>query len=428
MGDLQSSREDATTVVRRLREAGHIAYFAGGCVRDELMGLTPKDYDVATDARPEKVRSLFRSTQAVGAAFGVILVRLNGSQIEVATFRSDGKYEDGRRPTDVVFTTAEEDAQRRDFTINGMFLDPLTNEVIDYVGGRDDLAAKRLRAIGNAADRFAEDHLRILRAVRFAARFGLTIAPDTAVAIEANVEALKRISPERIADELRRMLMPDTRGETYRLLQHYRIVDLVLRFLPDRQRRSPEPFSLFLSLGSDEPVSFGLALAAISLCHRMHATGRHDPVEFTTPDEVRRTCGALRQALKISNDEERDVASALSFGPLLADGANYSGANLKRFLARAGSNDARRLMAALATCGVKKDRIDLLEAQLTALAKTDVAPPPFVTGDDLTLMGMRPGPVFKKILDEVYDAQLENRVTTKAQAVELAKRLGGWPN
>src|SRR5438067_13328797 len=162
-------------VLRGLREAGHVAYFAGGCVRDVLLGLEPKDYDVATDAHPQKVRSLFRSTAAVGQAFGVILVRLGKSVVEVATFRSDGRYVDGRRPEDVRFTTAEEDAKRRDFTINGLFFDPLEDRVIDYVGGQEDLTARRLRAIGDPWQRFEEDHLRLLRAVRFAARFDLEI-------------------------------------------------------------------------------------------------------------------------------------------------------------------------------------------------------------------------------------------------------------
>ena len=176
----RGSAEDALAVVQRLREAGHVAYFAGGCVRDMLLGLTPKDYDIATDAPPVRVRELFKNTQAVGAAFGVILVRQAKSVIEVATFRADLKYVDGRRPEGVVFTTAEEDAKRRDFTINGMFFDPVENKVIDYVGGQADLKNRVLRAIGEANHRFEEDHLRLLRAVRFAARFGLEIDPVTA--------------------------------------------------------------------------------------------------------------------------------------------------------------------------------------------------------------------------------------------------------
>ncbi len=158
-----SDRADALLVLRQLRDAGHVAYFAGGCVRDELLGLTPADYDIATDAPPDRVRQLFRSTAAVGAAFGVILVRQNRSVVEVATFRSDLDYRDGRRPSGVTFTTAEQDAQRRDFTINGLFLDPLENRVIDFVGGQDDLKSKIIRAIGQPQQRFVEDHLRLLR-------------------------------------------------------------------------------------------------------------------------------------------------------------------------------------------------------------------------------------------------------------------------
>ena len=178
------SREDALAVLSRLREAGHVAYFAGGSVRDLLMGREPKDYDVATDAPPKRVRQIFPNTQAVGAAFGVILVRQGRSVVEVATFRAEGKYDDGRRPSEVRFTTAEEDAGRRDFTINGLFFDPLDGDrVIDYVGGQEDLKNRVLRAIGNPDVRFGEDYLRLLRAVRFAARFGLAIEERTAAAI-----------------------------------------------------------------------------------------------------------------------------------------------------------------------------------------------------------------------------------------------------
>src|SRR3954449_7011506 len=178
-----SDREDAIAIVRRLREAGHVAYFAGGCVRDELLGIEPTDYDVATDAPPTRVRELFSNTQAVGAAFGVILVRHRKSVIEVATFRTDLAYRDGRRPEGVQFTTAEEDAKRRDFTINGLFLDPIENRVIDHVGGQEDLKKEIIRAIGDPNHRFEEDHLRLLRAIRFAARFQFEIEQETSAAL-----------------------------------------------------------------------------------------------------------------------------------------------------------------------------------------------------------------------------------------------------
>src|SRR5687768_2488329 len=227
----RSTREDALAVVRRLRDAGHVAYFAGGCVRDALLGLEPKDYDVATDAPPDRVRELFPRTQAVGAAFGVILVRQGRSQIEVATFRKDLAYADGRRPEGVVFSTAEEDAKRRDFTINGMFFDPIEEKVIDYVGGQRDAVDRVLRAIGLADERFAEDHLRLLRAIRFAARFGLTIEPSTREAIARNVPHLVRITPERVAEELRLSLTPVTRGRAWDMIRQYGIDAVVFRFL-----------------------------------------------------------------------------------------------------------------------------------------------------------------------------------------------------
>src|SRR5687768_5426761 len=226
----RSTREDALAVVRRLRDAGHVAYFAGGCVRDMLLGLEPKDYDVATDAPPDRVREIFKSTQAVGAAFGVILVRQRNSVIEVATFRTDLKYTDGRRPEGVVFTTAEEDAKRRDFTINGMFFDPIEEKVIDYVGGQEDLQNKLLRAIGEPNHRFEEDHLRLLRAVRFAARFGLTIEPVTTQAMARHAQHLVRISPERIAEELRFMLTAPTRVRALEMISEFGFDDVIFRF------------------------------------------------------------------------------------------------------------------------------------------------------------------------------------------------------
>jgi len=416
MADLRSSRDEAIILVRTLRGAGHVAYFAGGCVRDELLGLTPKDYDVATDAPPDKVRLLFRNSQAVGAAFGVILVRINRSQIEVATFRSDGAYEDGRRPASVRFTTAEEDAQRRDFTINGMFLDPLNGEVIDYVGGQADLAARRLRAIGDAAARFSEDHLRLLRAVRFAARFNLQIENATDAAIRQQAPSLARISPERIADELRRMLIPPTRTIAYAKLVDLGLLNVVLRYLPG----TPTPIDLttnllssITKLADEQPISFGLALAAVTLQHRLGAPNGTLEI-LTQPNEVKVTCTAVRKALKISNQEEDKLAGVLSIGWLL-EGVQPI-APLKRFLAKPHADEARQMLRAL------NKGIDV-EPLLVELNKTEVAPLPLLTGDDLMANGFRAGPAFKRILDEVYNAQLEDRIATKEAALEMAAKL-----
>ena len=217
----EHARGTAASIVRRLREAGHVAYFAGGCVRDELLGLDPVDYDVATDARPDAIQAMFRKTAAVGASFGVVLVKEAGGVVEVATFRSDGPYSDSRRPDRVEFADAAHDAQRRDFTINALFLDPLAAEdsasihghVIDHVGGMADLRARVIRAVGDPERRLAEDHLRALRAVRFAARFGFAIEQGTASAIREHASDLEGVSRERVGDELRRMFLAETRAE-----------------------------------------------------------------------------------------------------------------------------------------------------------------------------------------------------------------------
>ncbi len=371
-------RGDAEAVLRRLRINGHEAYFAGGCVRDLLLGLEPKDYDVATDAPPARVRELFSKTEAVGSAFGVILVRHGRSVIEVATFRSDGSYLDGRRPSEVRFTTAQEDAQRRDFTINGLFLDPLDGDrVIDYVGGQEDLAARRLRAIGDPSARFAEDHLRLMRAVRFAARFGLEIAPATAMAIEQRAALLKGISPERIAIELREMLCPATRSAAWLLLWRA-VLDVEL--------------------------------------HQ-----ENNLLAVVERKNVNRIARGVDKALKLSNVEFDEMQQALSgLAMVLEDEPRL--AQLKRFLARPTSGASRHLLEALEVVRINGEKIGALKKRIDELNGMDVAPPPLISGDDLEAAGLKPGPMFKKILDAVYDEQLEGRVKTKREATEFAMR------
>jgi poly(A) polymerase len=443
-------REDALAVLKRLRDAGHVAYFAGGCVRDLLMGLQPTDYDIATDAPPRKVRKLFSNTQAVGAAFGVILVRHRRSIVEVATFRAEGQYLDGRHPAEVHFTNAEQDARRRDFTINGLFLDPLTDPptdpVIDYVGGRDDLAARRLRAIGDPNERFEEDHLRLLRAIRFAARFDLTIDPATADAIRSHAPLLKRISPERIAEELRLMLTPPTRTAAWPMLWHFALIDVIFRFLPSAESADFDPtHSIFLSLKPGEPISFGLVLAAAALCY--HWQSRHAPpqtpppgpqagpepmqpaaVRVPAPDlrtllqrpRILSAVKAIRQALRISNDEADEMRQILETIEVLLRDTPPTLAMKKRFLATPHARSALALLHALDTLHQSPDRLPTLLPELQELAGTEVAPPPLITGDDLTAAGLTPGPAFKQILDRVYDAQLEHRVQTHDQAKQMA--------
>jgi poly(A) polymerase len=443
MGDLPENsgakppcfREDALAVLRRLRQQGHVAYFAGGCVRDLLLGLEPKDWDVATDAPPKRVRALFSNTQAVGAAFGVILVKHGQSSVEVATFRTEGAYSDGRRPDAVAFTTAEEDAKRRDFTINGLFLDPEPGEeiagavetphgrVIDYVGGVADLRGRVLRAIGEPERRFAEDHLRLLRAVRFAARFGFVVERGTAEAIRVNAPKLRGISPERVADELRRMLTAPTRAAAWRMLWECALVDVIFRLLPSGEGAEFEAGrSLFLRLAPRQPVSFGLALAAGVLDYRTHGQGA-DPLPFLGRREISRTSRAMREALKISNEELDAMVGILDpLETLLGDPEPGIAAKM-RFLARPTASQSRALLRAIAALGSHAQRVAKLEADFEELLKVEVAPAPLITGDDLVAEGFRPGPVFRRILDAVYDAQLEGRVRTRQEAIETARGM-----
>jgi tRNA nucleotidyltransferase/poly(A) polymerase len=422
---VKSAHDDALFVLTRLRNAGHVAYFAGGCVRDLLLGQQPKDFDVATDAPPSRVQQLFRNTQAVGAAFGVILVRQGGSQIEVATFRAEGGYDDGRHPSKVRFTTAEEDARRRDFTINGLFLDPVSDRVIDYVGGQDDIKARVVRAIGVPAERFDEDSLRLLRAVRFAARLGFAIDPETVDAIKHHAPQLKRISPERIAEELRVMLTPVTRGDGWRRLWELDLIPVIFRFLTPTISPMPgdRPF-LFERVAPTELIPFGTALAAGAACVWLRSHAEHsDACTFFATANVNSAVRAMRQALRISNEESELMRGTLSgIEPLLGD-AFPSVAQLKRFLAEPTSRSSRALLGAFSSIGKQSDRIEALERELTRLELTEFAPEPLIDGDELTAAGLVPGPVFKKILNQVYDEQLEGRIVTREQALQLALEI-----
>jgi poly(A) polymerase len=418
-------REDALAIVRRLRDAGHVAYFAGGCVRDLLLGETPKDYDVATDAPPDRVRELFRNSQAVGAAFGVILVRQNASVIEVATFRSDGLYLDGRRPSTVRFTTAEEDARRRDFTINGLFLDPIADQVIDHVGGLDDLKARRVRAIGSPAARFDEDSLRLLRAVRFSSRLGFEIEAATADAIRAHAPQLRRISPERIAEELRTMLTPATRPAAWELLWKLELTREIFRFLSLEATRTPDPtMFLFPRAAPGQTIPFGSALAFAAVCYQLQLVSMdHDPRPLFDPPKVSAAVHALRKSLKISNEETDAMRSTLSsVAPLLTD-AEPGVATMKRFLAGPQAAWSRSLLDALAASGLLIRRMSWLREKLSTLELEDVSPTPLLDGDMLAAAGLTPGPLFRRLLDAVYDAQLEGRLSTSQEALTLALSL-----
>lgn len=405
MSSKPSIQDAALAVVRRLREHGHEAFWAGGCVRDMLLGCDPKDIDVATDAPPERIVSLFRRTRKVGMQFGVILVRQHHYWIEVATFRQDINYADGRRPDRVVFTSAREDAKRRDFTINGLFYDPLSREVIDYVGGREDLTAGLIRAIGNPAERFAEDHLRMLRAARFAARLGFRIDPATADAVRENAPSLARISPERIREELEKMLAHPTRSQALELMSELNL----LPHLWPGAAWPPERVTRARAVLAELPPDADFVLSMAALLHD------HSP----------RAVEEIGRALRCSNREIDDTAWLVEHQPDLGRTRELSLASFKRLAAHHRFKDLLILHRAVCIAyGRPTDGYEAARELLGQIPADQIAPPPLVTGDDLIALGLAPGPGFKDLLEYTYSAQLNNEIGDRDEALLLlAKRV-----
>ncbi len=459
-----TDREFALDVVRTLQNAGYAALWAGGCVRDEFLSLTPQDYDVATSARPEQLRPLFRRRNEIGAHFGVVQVigpKGNDGEwltIEVASFRSDGIYTDGRRPDTVTFSSPEEDSQRRDFTINGMFFDPVKNELIDYVGGRADLAAKVLRAIGDPVARFTEDKLRILRAARMAARFAMTIDPATHSAAKRMAAQIQVVSAERIAEELRKLLVHPNRA---RGLEHLRELSLIPPILPEiatfgtwasgirvvETLRGPTPPAplpegkgeedspLAASRNAREeilatprvalnspfpsgrgagvvgsPVSFPLAFAAV-----LHTLGKE------TAERI-----AIR--LKLSNVETVRVCWLVEKFAYLTDAPTMRASKLKTILVHPGIGELLALHRAIALASDSSlEHVKFCERVLRETPPGVLNPTPVLTGEDLIAIGLKPGPAFKRLLDAVREAQLEGRAASKEQAHVLVKQLLAEP-
>lgn len=407
MPEKNLQRQFAIEVVSKLRDAGHTALFAGGCVRDALLGRPSKDYDVATTALPEQVRNLFghRKTLAVGASFGVIVVigPPQVGHVEVATFRTEGPYLDGRRPESVQFCTPEEDAHRRDFTINGMFIDPIDDQVLDYVGGQADLTAKIVRAIGDPHDRVREDKLRMLRAVRFSATLGFSLDPTTADAIREMAAQLIVVSAERIAQELKKMLVDAHRRHAMQLLEAVHLRHIVLPEL-DSLVDLPEWDQMLKRLESLQAPSFELAFAALMLS-----------VPAAHVSEVCRR-------LKLSNDETERINWLIAHQSDLDEASKLSLAELKRCLGHPFHQDLLDLLRAtrIAVAG-SLEPIRFCERFLKRTPAEQINPPPLVTGDDLVALGMRPGPKFKTILDSIRVAQLNLEISTREEGLSIAK-------
>ena len=436
-----TSRQLAEQICATLRRSGHQAYLVGGCVRDLVLGREPADYDVCTDAQPGRVQELFPRSLAVGAKFGVILVVEDSLQVEVATFRSDIGYSDGRHPDRVVYSkTAEEDVRRRDFTINGLLMYPATGEVLDYVGGRADLSAGMVRAIGDPRLRFTEDKLRMLRAVRFAARFGFQIEPATMAAAQALAPQVLEVSLERIRDELTKLLTEGKARRGFELLDETGLLAVVL---PDVARmKGVEQPPQFHSEGDvwihtrmmlenlqphcSPTLAWGVLLHDVGKPSTFSpATGPGTRIRFNGHVEVGvRMAEHICRTLRFSNDDTEQIASLVANHMRFKDVRDMRTATLKRFVRLPHFEEHLELhrLDCLASHG-SLNAYTFVQQFLLETPPEKVYPPRLVTGDDLKGMGLQPGPRFKEILLAVEEAQLEGRLQDRESALRFARSM-----
>ena len=453
-------QQHATNIVRELRSRGFQAYLAGGCVRDTLLGVVPADYDVATDATPSEVMRIFPETYAVGAQFGVVLVPLRSptqareawmghptppvvpsehpNYVEVATFRNDGTYTDGRHPDRVSYSSdPKEDVQRRDFTINGLLMDPLEgNRVLDFVGGRDDLKAGVIRAIGDPERRLAEDKLRMLRAVRFAARLDYAIEPETYAAIQRLAAGIQQVSRERVRDELTKMLTEGHARRAFELLDRTRLLKQVLPEV-DRMHGVEQPPEFHpegdvwihtLLLLEKLPPRCSRALAWGAL---LHDVGK-PPTFRVAPDRIRfdghvevgtRMSEDICHRLHFSNEDTRQIAALVANHMRFADVERMKESTLKRFLRlpRFDEHLALHRIDCLSSHG-NLSLYDFVRERLQQTPEEEIRPKPLLTGEDLIGLGYQPGPQFRDILSAVEDAQLEGTLHSKDDALDFVRR------
>ena len=427
-------RKKAERIVQRLVDAGHEALFAGGCVRDMLRDEEPHDYDVATDATPEQVQELFERTVPVGREFGVVIVLVGEHQFEVATFRSDSGYSDGRRPDAVHFSSPREDAQRRDFTINGLFYNPLTEETIDYVGGRDDLEARIVRAIGEPEARFAEDALRLMRAVRFTARLGFRLDPATEAAVKAHAGDIERVSGERVRDELSRILTGPSRGDALELLRTTGLLRVVLpeveamhgcdqpeAFHPEGDVFAHTRLALDALSEPSAPLAFGVLLHDVG---KPLTRSEADRVRFNLHDKVgARAASRICRRLRFSSADAEHVVDLVAQHMKFMAVQEMRESRLKRLLRSPHIDDHLELhrVDCLASHG-DLSNYAFCKEKLGTLAEEEIRPPRLLTGDDLIDLGYTPGPIFSTILERVEDAQLEGDIGSTEDALALVRK------
>jgi poly(A) polymerase len=441
----------AERICRTLKASGHQAYFVGGCVRDILLGREPADYDVATDATPDRVRELFSPSFAVlevGAKFGVMLVvDPEGSAqeapltVEVATFRSDVGYSDGRHPDNVVFSkTAQEDVQRRDFTINALLMDPETKEVLDFVGGREDLSAGIIRAIGNPEERFREDKLRLVRAVRFAARLHYAIDARTFHAIQKLAPEIKQVSPERLRDELTKLLTEGAARRGFELLDETKLLPEILpeiarmKGVEQPQQFHPEGDVWIHTLLMLEKLPAGCS-PTLAWGVLLHDVGK--PATFKPPsqtgDRIRfdghvevgvRMAEEIGRRLRFSNEDTAQIAALVANHMKFKDVPQMKASTRKRFVRLNRFDEHLELHRLDCLSSHRKlDNYDFVQKYIRETPAEQIRPARLLTGDDLLDMGFPPGPSFKRMLDAVEEAQLNDLIRTREEAIELLKSL-----
>ncbi|MCK6556782.1 CCA tRNA nucleotidyltransferase [Candidatus Binatia bacterium] len=424
----------ARAVAARLGAAGFTAYLAGGCVRDRLLGREPKDFDVATDANTTAVQELFPRTVPVGVQFGVVLVLYEGEPIEVVTFRADAPYADGRHPTGVRSGTPLEDAQRRDFTVNGMFLDPATDTVIDYVGGQADLAARVIRAIGDPLARFAEDRLRLMRAVRFAAHLDFVIAPTTFAAMQDLAPSVTDMAWERIGDEIVRMLTQGPRGTARRAFELLDSSGLLRAVLPEVAAmqgvaQSPDFHPegdvwehTLRVLAQLDGHSEALALAALLHDVAKPCTLGHKGSRITFYGHCEQgadMAADVCQRLRRSRETRERVDYLVRHHLRLTSAPEMRLSTLKRFLAEDGIDELLELarLDSLAASGDLTHYEFCMRRRAELAAQAQLRPPPLLRGRDLLALGLRPGPRVGQLLAAVADAQLDGTLRTRDEAL-----------
>ena len=394
-----TNRQAAIRIVKLLRQNGFQALLAGGCVRDMLLGKRPKDYDIATDAHPGQVIKLFKRTLKIGAKFGVIIVMDFGTQVEVATFRTESGYADGRHPDKVKFSTAAEDASRRDFTINGMFYDPIEKKVVDYVKGQADLKKKIIRTIGNPKKRFGEDYLRMLRAIRFSTRLGFKIAPATFSAISTSANKITKISAERIAAELEQILTDPARKDAAKLLIKSKLAKAIFPGLTSKKA----DFAVTVLAQLRKQVDFPLVLSAFFAgCDSDFAI-------------------AQCRKLKLSGNQNKHIKFLLTRRNVLLN-ADMPISSLKLLLAKPYFWDLYELQRGIQKASKKTiASLTKITRRAKALKGTQLKPNPILNGHDLIKLGASPGPALGQLTQEMYIAQLETKIKTKAHAKAWAK-------